>query len=467
MVEGFSIVNVEQIRDDLRKWKVREVLESLDIAKDKVEILKKLLTDKNETVVGNTLFVIERLIKDGKLDSEQTEELLDTIIRLSKSSNDKIALNSLKCLRTILDNVQLSNQGYDKVINTLSGIITSRRGILREYAAEELGILGAKITSFIKRIVEFLVSLIKEGKDREVKGAALSALTEIASRSDNVEVIEDITREIREFIKTEQDAELKKKAISSLEIIFSKKRDKLTPKTMSEIKEEVPEIDKSTEVPYEENVDIEKLFEMEKHEVVATLAKENEGILKKVVEMLSSKEYIRRADALWVIARIIKFLDPNMARYVVKNLAGLVKDRNPWIRNTAIKAIAEAYVLYPEVRMDVIPLLDALLRSNNKEDVELALNIIKEILSYSHDEELFRATLILTIKKLDDKSIRPVILGFYALVADNFLNVDTELIRVLIGKLNEIYKDLTQDEKKIASSLIDLLTTILKGRERR
>ncbi|AEC51025.1 hypothetical protein PNA2_0107 [Pyrococcus sp. NA2] len=461
MSPGFSIVNVEQLRDDLKKWKIKEAIETLQLVEDKVQVISTLLKDRDRVVVENTLFALGKLTEDKSLSVREIEDLLDDIIRLTKSANEKIALSSMKCLRTILENVTLPDSAYDKVINALTSTMTSKSTILQEYAAENLGILGAKIVNLVKKIVNILFSIIRESKDKHVKAAALSALTEIASRSEDKEIVMNITEGIKEFLNVEQDSELRKKAISSLEVILSKKGDKIESETLEEIQNEISTLPTMKFEEIDEG-EIERLFEQEKHELVAEIAKENENVLKILINMLRGKDPIKIADALFVISKIIGNIETPKVEETLRILENLSHARNPWIRNTSIKAIAKIYVLHPEMREEIIRMLDKLLRSQNARDFELGLEIVKEILAYGQEEELFKATVIMTLKRINDKELRQKILGFYASLAEHFLNIEKEIVKVVVEKLHEVYKTATQKERAIISSLIDLLSTILE-----
>lgn len=178
--------------------------------------------------------------------------------------------------------------------------------------------------------------------------------------------------------------------------------------------------------------------------------------------MLSSEDYLKRADALWVIYRILRFIPSEKLGNIFSKLKTLVKDKNPWIHNSAIKTLAELYLLFPEVRRDILTFLDSLLKSEEEEEVKIGLEIIRELLAYTNDVEIFKATLLITLRRLKENKIRLVILRFYASTAEYFTKIERELIEATIKELDQIYKMSSKEERRIILSLMDLLATILE-----
>ncbi|AFK22987.1 hypothetical protein Py04_1414 [Pyrococcus sp. ST04] len=479
MERGFSIINIRQLREDVRKWRIKEAINTISLARNRVEVLRSLLRDKESTIRGNTLFLIEKMVKENILKPEELEELLDDIIALTKDSNERIALDSIKFLKYILENVELSNESYNKIMKTLMEVVESGKGVLGEYAAEGLGVLGVKITRLVRKIVQFLVSLIKGSKEREVQSAALTALTEIATKSKDKEIVEEIISEFMDFLDSD-DSYIKERTLSSLTRVLSSQRTTVSKGLLDKLKEKISGLkggyleekadlvlnaistkEKESTSQYA-GYKIEQLLDMEKHEIVAEMAKENEEILDRIVDMLSSQDYIRRTDALWVISRIVDFLGPSRAYSILPTLGDLIKSPNPWVRNTAIKTLSNIYFLYPGTKEYIISLLDLLLKSSDKRAVEAGLELIKEITTHSPTKDLFKAVIILTLKRLRDETVRLPILRFYALTAEHFLSLDREILQKLFDELNEIYKIASDEEKKIIISLLDLINTILK-----
>ncbi|MFA4661728.1 HEAT repeat domain-containing protein [Pyrococcus kukulkanii] len=484
MERGFSIINIKQLRNDIKKWKIKEAINTLSLTKDKIEVLRELLRDKDSTIRGNTLFIVEKMVKEGYLKKEEVEELIDDIIALLKDPNERIALDAIKFLRYILENVELSDKNYNKVMEALMEVVSSGKGVLGEYAAEGLGILGVKISKLVRKIIKLLVSLIKGSKEREVQSAAMTALTEIASKSKDKEIIEEVMDEMIGFLDSE-DKYLRERALSAIGRVVTTQRGRISKGLIDRVKEKVSLFksggleEKASEVlsalaaaekesKQEEyrGYKIEQLLDMEKHEVVAEMAKENEEVLEKVLEMLSSQDYIRKTDALWVISRIVDFLGPSRAYSILPTLGDLAKSKNPWVRSTAVKTLSNIYFLYPGTKNYIISLLDLLLKSSDKKAVEAGLELIKEISTHSPTKDLFTAAIILTLKRLGDKDMRLPILRFYALTAENLLYLDRDILEAMFNKLNEIYKDATDEEKKIIISLLDLINTLLKKEEK-
>ncbi|MFA4668766.1 HEAT repeat domain-containing protein [Pyrococcus kukulkanii] len=484
MERGFSIINIKQLRNDIKKWKIKEAINTLSLTKDKIEVLRELLRDKDSTIRGNTLFIIEKMVKEGYLKKEEVEELIDDIIALLKDPNERIALDAIKFLRYILENVELSDKNYNKVMEALMEVVSSGKGVLGEYAAEGLGILGVKISKLVRKIIKLLVSLIKGSKEREVQSAAMTALTEIASKSKDKEIVEEVMDEIMGFLDSE-DKYLRERALSAIGRVVTTQRGRISKGLIDRVREKVSLFksggleEKASEVlsalaaaekesKQEEyrGYKIEQLLDMEKHEVVAEMAKENEEVLERVLEMLSSQDYIRKTDALWVISRIVDFLGPSRAYSILPTLGDLAKSKNPWVRSTAVKTLSNIYFLYPGTKNYIISLLDLLLKSSDKKAVEAGLELIKEISTHSPTKDLFTAAIILTLKRLGDKDMRLPILRFYALTAENLLYLDRDILEAMFNKLNEIYKDATDEEKKIIISLLDLINTLLKKEEK-
>ncbi|AMM54653.1 hypothetical protein TQ32_09270 [Pyrococcus kukulkanii] len=484
MERGFSIINIKQLRNDIKKWKIKEAINTLSLTKDKIEVLRELLRDKDSTIRGNTLFIIEKMVKEGYLKKEEVEELIDDIIALLKDPNERIALDAIKFLRYILENVELSDKNYNKVMEALMEVVSSGKGVLGEYAAEGLGILGVKISKLVRKIIKLLVSLIKGSKEREVQSAAMTALTEIASKSKDKEIVEEVMDEIMGFLDSE-DKYLRERALSAIGRVVTTQRGRISKGLIDRVREKVSLFksggleEKASEVlsalaaaekesKQEEyrGYKIEQLLDMEKHEVVAEMAKENEEVLERVLEMLSSQDYIRKTDALWVISRIVDFLGPSRAYSILPTLGDLAKSKNPWVRSTAVKTLSNIYFLYPGTKNYIVSLLDLLLKSSDKKAVEAGLELIKEISTHSPTKDLFTAAIILTLKRLGDKDMRLPILRFYALTAENLLYLDRDILEAMFNKLNEIYKDATDEEKKIIISLLDLINTLLKKEEK-
>ncbi|AEH24284.1 HEAT repeat domain-containing protein [Pyrococcus yayanosii] len=487
----FFLVNFNQLRNDIKNWRLREAVETLERISNPEKLLKKLLHDKDTAVKGNTIYLIEKLVKENKIKQETVEALLDDLMALTEDDNEKLTLDTVRLFNVILEKFELEEKDYDRIMEVLMNVVSSGRGIASEYAAEGLGILGAALTRVAKKIIKLLVSLIKGSKDREVQSAAMTALTEIASRTKDKEVLNEAVSEIASLLDSE-DVYLKERAISSLERIVTVQRSRISSGILNTLKEKVRSIaggntpgskvnalmkviskeEAEDTLPDEFGIeDIENLFDKDKHEIVAEMAKKSDVILDRIIELLSSEDYIRRTDALWVISRVIGFLGPTRAYSILPILGDFLRSNNPWIRTTAAKTLAEIYSLYPGTKEYIISLLDLMLKSSDRKTIEAALELIKEITSRSSTKELFRAAMILTIKRLNDPNIRLPILKFYALSAEELLSLDREILEALLHKLSEVYGKAGNEEKELIIYILDLINTLLeeddKGEVRR
>lgn len=476
MAKEFSIINIRQVRNDVKNWKIKDAGEAIALAKNKVSILEYLLNDKDSEVKSNTLYLIEKLIKEKVLSPIEVENLLDKIIELTKHPYEKVSLDAIKLLKFILENVDISENSYTKISEALTNVIKEGRGVLSEYAAESLGVLGIKVKILVRKLVSALLSILKGSTKREVQSAAITALTEIAIKSNDKEISENIINELSELVKSE-DEYLRERVLAAIERIISRhpqiseeaiKNLSNALMTLSKEKgsEKIDRIINTLKEKKEELLEefskykVEELFDLEKHEIVAELAKRDENVLDAVIDLLSSEDYIKRTDALWVLSKIVDNLGPSKAYSILPSLGSFVKSKNPWVRDTATKILATIYFLYPGTKNYILSLLDSLVKSPKKEDLEAGLKIVEEMSKNPEAIDLFKAVLILTLKRLQENEVRLPILKFYARMSDKFLVLDEDVLEVMFNALNSIYERATDEERLIITQLLDLIATL-------
>lgn len=491
------VISKNGMREDLKGWKFHDVIELASQYNEGFKILTELLEDYDPIVRKNALYVIQDMIKNNTIDHRKVKLALDKIIKLANDSDERVSLRAIETLNLILDNVELDQESYEKVTNALMRIVKSGRPILSEYAAEGLGSIGAKIAVIASKIISWLFSLIRSGQKREIQSAAITALTEMAYKTNNKKIVDRIVRGLAGVLD-EPDNYIRKRAINALERLITR-RDMISKQTLSltlkkiqpllkdeELREaaelvkerisKVAQIDeekievishkKQLEVDQYTINDIEILLDSGKQEIVVEMARHNPEILDKIVEMLSSDNYIRKIDALWIISKVVPYLEPTKAYSILPILGDFLKSKNRWVRDVAAKTLAEIYAQYPGTSHYILSLLDVLLKSNNVKDIESALFLLKEINDKIVDQRILKGSMFLMADLLDRPDVRSTVLGFMAQQAEHLLKLDNETLETLMEKLKSIYGVDGGKYDDIIISFIDTIGDILKMRQK-
>ena len=492
---GDIIVDREGIKKDLLSWHLKEV-RALAEEHDKVfDVLVGLLDDENPHVRANVLQVLMDMLEDGKLSGERLSRVLDAVLERVKDDDERVALKALELVNALLERGELSEGQYERITETLKGVLKSGLPVLTEYAAEGLGKLGAKVAEIAYRIIRWLFSLIGSSKKREVQSAAITALTELASRTDDSKVLNEIFEGVTELL-AHPDPYIVERALYSIERMLARE-DEITTRNklkaigmIKELKGDVKvgvkasqvleklektttlyetsgeEVQKQLDVSKYSIDDVEKLLDAGKTEIVAEMAKLDPHILEKVLNMLESDDYSRRMDALWIVARLTSHLTPSDAYRILPVLAEFLKSKNTWARETAAKVLADIYALYPGTSKFFASLLDVLLRSKNERDVEGALELLVRLADRIKTDEMLSGLLKLVLRLLDDERTRGVTLRTLAREAQKLLELETESLFALEDKLKEIYGKEGGKYDEIIAGLIDVIEDIVKMRNK-
>ncbi|MDV3104145.1 HEAT repeat domain-containing protein [Thermococcus waiotapuensis] len=492
MVKEEIIIDKAGIREDLLGWHIKEVTDLAATYDQAFQIVRELLHDKNPLVRANALQVIKELIKKNFLGQEKVSMVLDDVIELVNDKNERASLKALEVLNLLLDVGEISEEAYERITDALMEIIKRGAPILSEYASEGLGKTGAKVLRIARKLIEWLFSLIRSSEDRQVQSAAITALTEMAYRTDDKKVFNEIFEGMTDLVDS-TDPYIQERALLSIERMLAR-AEMLTPKNrmkalqkVKEVKGNVllaskastilekleklsgteeelteSEVRKMLEISEYGPEDVEKLLNTGKTEIVAELAKVDPVVMSMIIDMLSSDDPTRRMDALWVVSRSTSSLTPSDAYSVLPVLGEFLKSHNPWARQTAAETMAEIYSLYPGTAQFFTSLLDVLLKSGRREDIEGALELIHALRRRMPTPEFNRAIMAILIELLQRKEAREVTLKFLAREAQELINMDYEALTALKEALRGVYGDEGGKYDNLIAAILDVVEDLLK-----
>lgn len=487
------IVNKAGIREDLLGWHIKEVT-NLAATYDKAfQIVRELLHDKNPMVRVNALQVIKELIKSNSLDPGKVSMILDDVIELTNDKSERVALKALEVLNLLLDVGGISEEEYEKVTDALMEIIKRGMPILSEYASEGLGKTGAKVLRIAKKLIGWLFSLIRSSEDRQVQSAAITALTEMAYRTEDKKVFNEIFDKMTDLVD-HVDPYIQERALLAIDRMLAR-ADMLTQRNRMKALKKVKEVKNNVRVASKAGLileklekisgmeeeelteagvrkkleiseygpdDVERLLDAGKTDLVAELAKVDPIVMSMIIDMLSSEDPTRRMDALWVVSRLTNSITPSDAYSILPVLGEFLKSRNPWARQTAAETMADIYSIYPGTAQFFTSLLDVLLKSNRKEDIEGALELIQALQRQMPTPDFNRAIMEILRGLLERKESRGITLRFLAREARSLMDLDYETLVHLKEVLKGIYGDEGGKYDNIIASLIDLIDDLIK-----
>lgn len=489
------IVDKGGIKEDLLAWRLNDIKMLAEEYDKAFTTLLELLNDDNPHVRANVIQVLMDMLSEGKLEGERLKLALDSVLELVKDEDERVALKALEFINALLETGELTEEEYKRVTEALKEVVKSGMPILGEYAAEGLGKLGAKVARIAYKIIQWLFSLIGSSKKREVQSAAITALTEMAMKTSDSRVLNEVFDGISDLL-AHPDPYVVERALYSIDRMLSREKDismRNKLKAITRIKElrsdiklgtkasqVLEKLEKAT-VTSEEVIseaeakkrleisqysidDVDRLLDAGKTEIVAEMAKLDSNVMDMVLDMLESDDYSRRMDALWIVARLTSHLTPSDAYRILPVLGDFLKSKNPWARETAAKVLADIYALYPGTSRFFTTLLDTLLKSGNPRDVEGALELMAKLLDRLPSKDMFTGMLKLVLRLLDDEKTRGVTLRVLAREAQKLLDLDTEDLFALEHKLKEIYGKEGGKYDNIIASLIDVIEDILKMR---
>ncbi|NJE60678.1 hypothetical protein [Thermococcus sp. 21S7] len=494
---GEVIINREGVRKDLLAWHLKDVTQLAAEHENAFRVLIDLLSDDNPHVRANALQVIEDLIKEGKFGREYLNISLGRIIELTKDDDERVALKALEVLNLLLEAGELSEDEYETVTSALMDVLKSGLPILSEYAAEGLGKIGAKVARIAYKLINWLFSLVGSSGKRDVQSAAVTALTEMASKTEDPKVLNEVFDKMADLLM-HPDPYILERAVMSIDRLLSR-ADEITTrnklKAINNIKrlrgdvqlgmkasllleklekasklEEVsssPEVLKKTlEVTRYSLEDIDRLLDAGKPEIVAEMAKLDPLVFERVLEMLEDQDYTRRMDALWVVSHTTEHLTPSDAYRILPILGEYLKSKNPWARETAMKIMADIYTLYPGTSKFFASLVDVLLKSGDSQDTETALELLTRLADRVGGEEFEGSSMRLVFKLLKRDSSRGAVLRFLAREAQRLVDMNTETLLNLLDVLKGLYGTDGGKHDEIIASLIDVIEDILRLRQR-
>ncbi|ASJ03646.1 hypothetical protein A3L09_10440 [Thermococcus profundus] len=487
------ILDKDGIRRDLMAWNIKEVVNLAGTYDKAFQILLDLLHDKNPMVRTNALQVIKELLKANSLNPERISLVVDDLVELARDKNERVSLKALEVLNLLLETGGISEEDYDKITDALVEIIKRGAPILSEYASEGLGKAGAKVVRIAKKLIGWLFSLIRSSEDRQVQSAAITALTEMAYRTEDSKVFNEIFDKMVDLVD-HVDPYIQERALLSIDRMLSRpemltKRNKIKAvKKISKIKNSVrlaskasllleklekvsgeeeetltpEEVKKKLEISEYGPEDVEKLLDAGKTDIVAELAKIDPIVMSMIIDMLNSDDPTRRMDALWVLSKTASQLTPTDAYSVLPVLGEFLKSRNPWARSTAAETLAEIYSLYPGTAQFFTSLLDVLLKSNREPDIEGALELIQALQKRMPTPEFQMAIVNILEGLLRRKESRATTLRFMAREAQSLIDLDYETLVRLENVLKEIYGEEGGKYDNIIASLIDLIDDLIR-----
>jgi len=492
---GDIIVDKEGIKRDLLAWHLKEVKRLAEEYDKAFRVLLDLTRDENPHVRANVLQVLIDMLAEGKLEGERKRLALEAVLGLVKDDDERVALKALEFINALLETGELSEEEYERVTDALKEVVKSGVPIIGEYAAEGLGKLGAKVAKIAYKIISWLFSLIGSSKKREVQSAAITALTEMAMKTDDRRILNEVFDGIADLLN-HPDPYVVERALYSIDRMLAREKEISTRnklKAITRIKElqgnvklsakasqVLEKLEKSTvtgedvinEVEAKKKLeisqysidDIEKLLDAGKTEIVAEMAKLDPDVMDRVLSMLESEDYSRRLDALWIIARLTSHLTPSDAYRILPILGEFLKSKNPWARETAAKILADIYAIYPGTSKFFSTLLDTLLKSGKEKDVEGALELMVRLTDRIPSEEMLSGMLRLVLNLLNDERTRGVTLRVLAREAQKLLDLETEDLFKLEDKLKELYGKEGGKYDEIIAGLIDVIDDIVKMR---
>ncbi|NJF25693.1 HEAT repeat domain-containing protein [Thermococcus sp. Bubb.Bath] len=485
------VVDREGMREDLLGWNIKEVTKLALSYDSAFQILVELLEDKNPMVRANALQVIKEMIGSGTLTPKRTSMVIDKIIKLTKDDSERVALKALEVLNSLLERGELREEEYDKVTEALMDIVKRGMPILSEYASEGLGKTGASVLRIARKLIGWLFNLIRSSEDRQVQSAAISALAEMAHRTEDRKIFNEIVDKTADLLE-HTDPYVQERALLALDRMSTRadmmtKRNRL--KVLKKVKEvqgniklaskanlllekleklegeeltEKVEVRKKLEVSEYGPDDVERLLDAGRADIVAEMAKLDPMVMSQILEMLNSEDPTRKMDALWVLSRVVSHLTPTDAYSVLPTLGELLKSRNPWTRETAAETMAEIYALYPGTAGFFTSLLDVLLKSNRPADVEGALELISAIQKKMPTEEFNRAIIDVLSKLISRKETRGVALRFLARESQRLLEMEPETLLALENTVKSVYGREGGKYDNIIAALVDAIDDIIR-----
>ncbi len=487
------IIEKDGIRRDLLSWNIKEVIALAEEYDKAFQVVKELLRDKNPTVKTNALQVIKEMIKRNTLTPDKASRVVEDIVELAKDKNERVSLKAIEVLNLLLEKGELSEEQYELVTDALLDIIKRGAPLLSEYASEGLGKAGAKVISLARKLVRLLFSLIKSSDDRQIQSAAITALAEMASRTEDPKLFNEIFDNMTDLLD-HVDPYIQDRALLAVDRMLSRaemltKRNKI--KAIKKIKnlsnnvrltskaslileklekisgeeEEIltkQELKKKLEISEYGPDDVERLLDAGKADIVAELAKIDPIVMSMILEMLTSEDPTRRMDALWVLSKVTSQLTPTDAYSILPVLAEFLKSRNPWARKTAAETMAEIYTLYPGTAQFFTSLLDVLLKSGKESDIEGALELVYALQHRLPTPEFEKAMISIVSDLLRRPESRGVTLRFMAKEAQRLMDFSYEGLIQLKNVLKEIYGSEGGKYDNITASLIDLIDDLIK-----
>ena len=487
------IIEKDGIRRDLLSWNIKEVIALAEEYDKAFQVVKELLRDKNPTVKTNALQVIKEMIKRNTLTPDKASRVVEDIVELAKDKNERVSLKAIEVLNLLLEKGELSEEQYELVTDALLDIIKRGAPLLSEYASEGLGKAGAKVISLARKLVRLLFSLIKSSDDRQIQSAAITALAEMASRTEDPKLFNEIFDNMTDLLD-HVDPYIQDRALLAVDRMLSRaemltKRNKI--KAIKKIKnlsnnvrltskaslileklekisgeeEEIltkQELKKKLEISEYGPNDVERLLDAGKADIVAELAKIDPIVMSMILEMLTSEDPTRRMDALWVLSKVTSQLTPTDAYSILPVLAEFLKSRNPWARKTAAETMAEIYTLYPGTAQFFTSLLDVLLKSGKESDIEGALELVYALQHRLPTPEFEKAMISIVSDLLRRPESRGVTLRFMAKEAQRLMDFSYEGLIQLKNVLKEIYGSEGGKYDNITASLIDLIDDLIK-----
>ncbi|WP_246112346.1 hypothetical protein [Thermococcus aciditolerans] len=493
---GELVVNKAGMRKDLLAWHLQEVRELASEYDSAFQVLLELLSDDNPHVRANALQVLLDMVGEEGLSQSRLSAALDGIISLTRDDNERVALKALEVLNALLERGQLTEEEYGRITDALMDVIKSGIPILSEYASEGLGKVGAKFAKLAYRLIGWLFSLIGSSKKREVQGAAITALTEMASKTEDTKVLNEVFDKMADLL-SHPDPYVVERAVMSMDRLLSRS-DKLSMrnklKAINGIKrlrgdvklgiraaqvlekleksagvdkaiKDTEDLTKSMTASQYSAKDIDRLLDAGKPEIVAELAKMDPEVMGRVLGMLEDEDYTRRMDALWIVSRLAQYLTPSDAYSILPVLGEFLKSKNPWARETAAEVLADIYTLYPGTQKFFASLLNVLLKSTHPRDIEGALELLSRITDKVQDEAFLRSTMGVMFQLLERDDARGVVLRFLAREAQRLVDLDEELLFELKDRLKTVYGMDGGKYDEIIASLIDVIDDILRLRQ--
>ncbi|CAB49560.1 hypothetical protein [Pyrococcus abyssi] len=391
----------DEYLDNLKGWRIRKALEIVREKKEeKLEVIKRALQEKDPLVKKGTLYIIKKLAMKKELSTNEIRELMPSLIRLLDDKDESVVLQTVETINAIINFMDLPEDLSSELSDVLIGIVENKPEPINEYAAEGVATLGAKIIMIARKIFSWIRGIL-QGKSTKKKVSALRVLREIVTRTKNEKIMEEAFNLALDVLNDE-DPVVRSTALKIIEVAIDR-REFLSRESLEkasamlgsssigkETKEKIDEILQGREekkVKTEVSVKdysveiIKEMFEREQHMAVLELAKSDYKVLQLVIRIFLSEDLLTKLDALWVISNATSYIKIDDAMKIIPQLEEFLLHYNPWVRSTSAKVLADLALEYSSIMEREISKALELIESNDEKLVIAGIELADALLS--------------------------------------------------------------------------------------